>query len=76
MDNRLTPDLLAFEADHAWIDRNREMLLERYADQWVAVKDGRVIASAPDLEALLSQVPDPAHLCVEFVTREHLEMVL
>ncbi len=52
------------------------MTLEQYADQWIAVKGGEVIASDPDLTGLLSKLPDPAHTCVEFITREPLEMVL
>ena len=76
MSNQLTNMLLAFEADHTWVNRNMETLQEQYADQWIAVKDGQVIASDPDLECLLSKLPDPAHTCVEFITREPLEMVL
>lgn len=76
MKSQLTNELLAFEADHIWVSENLETLLEQYADQWIAVKDGKVIASEPDLTELLSKLPDPAHTCVEFITREPLEMVL
>lgn len=76
MDDQLTNELLAFEADHAWIHENLKTLLAQYADQWVAVKNGQVIASDPDLAGLLSKLPNPAYMCVEFVTREPLEMVL
>ena len=76
MNSQLTNQLLAFEADHIWVSENLETLLEQYVDQWIAVKDGRVTASDPDLAGLLSKLPDPAHTCVEFITREPLEMVL
>ena len=76
MKEQLTNELLAFEADHVWINKNLDSLLEKYADQWIAVKTGRVLASDPDLGGLLTQLPDPAHTCVEFITREPLEMVL
>jgi hypothetical protein len=76
MNDQLTNELLAFEADHVWISENLEMLLGQYADRWIAVKDGEVIASDPELAGLLSKLPDPAHTCVEFITREPLEMVL
>ncbi len=76
MNNRLTDELLAFEADHVWVSGNLETLLKRYTDQWIAVKDGKVIASAPDLGGLLSKLSDPARTCVEFITHEPLEMVL
>lgn len=76
MKEQLTNELLAFEADHLWVNENLGTLLEQYPDQWIAVKNGQVIASDPDLEGLLSKLPDPAHTCVEFITREPLEMVL
>lgn len=76
MKEQLTDELLAFGADHVWVNENLETLLERYADQWIAVRNGQVIASDPDLPPLLSKLADPAHTCVEFITREPLEMVL
>jgi len=76
MNKQLTDELVAFEADHLWVNENLETLLDRYADQWIAVRHGHVIADAPDLTALLSKLPDPAHTCVEFITREPLEMIL
>ncbi len=72
----ITNELLAFEADHVWISENLKTLLDQYAEQWIAVKDGKVIASDPELAGLLSKLPDPAHTCVEFITSEPLEMVL
>jgi hypothetical protein len=76
MKAQLANELLAFEADHVWVNENLEALLEQYADQWIGVKNGQVIASAPDLADLLSRLADPPHTCVEFITREPLEMVL
>jgi len=76
MNGQLTNELLAFEADHTWINENLETLLEQYSDQWIAVKDGQVLTSDPDLAGLLSKLPDPSHTCVEYITREPLEMVL
>lgn len=76
MKEQLTSELLAFETDHVWVSDNIGMLLEQYTDQWIGIKNGQVIASDPDLAGLLSKLPDPAHTCVEFITREPLEMVL
>ncbi len=76
MSDELTDELLAFQANHVWVNENLEMLLEQYADQWVAVKDGQVVASDPELTGLLSKLSDPARTCVEFITSEPLEMVL
>jgi hypothetical protein len=76
MNGQFTNELLTFESDHAWVNENLERLLEQYVDQWIAVKNGQVVASDPDLSGLLSKLPDPAHMCIEFITREPLEMVL
>lgn len=76
MSEQLSQELHAFEEDHIWVNDNLETLLTQYADQWIAVKNGQVIASDPDLEGLLSKLPDPTHTCVEFITREPLEMIL
>jgi len=76
MRSQLTKEILAFESDHIWVHENFDDLLKKYPDQWIAVKDHRVIASGPDLSELREKLSDPAHTCIEFVTREHLEMVL
>jgi hypothetical protein len=76
MKKELTNELLAFESDHAWVSENLKTLIRQYTDQWIGVKNGKVIASDPDLETLLSKLPDPANTCIEFITLEPLEMVL
>lgn len=76
MNAQLSDMLLSFEADHLWVNENLGTLLEQYVDQWIAVKNGQVVASGSDLTELLSKLPDPANTCVEFITREPLEMVL
>jgi hypothetical protein len=76
MSNYLTEELRTFEEDHVWVSDHLELLLSQYADQWIAVKRGQVIASAPDLMSLKEKLVDPARTCIEFVTREPLEMIL
>jgi hypothetical protein len=76
MDENITQQLLDFENEHIWINENLPTLLGQYAGQWIAVKGGRVIANDPNLLNLISHLPDPAHTCIEFVTRDPLEMVL
>ena len=76
MKEQLSDELLEFEADHVWINENLEALLERYTDQWIGVRNRQVVTSDPELEGLLSKLSDPAHTCVEFITREPIEMVL
>ena len=76
MNERVTEELRAFEEDQVWISDHIESLLSQYADQWIAVQDGQVVASDPVLAVLQRKLPDPAHTCIEFVTREPLEMIL
>jgi hypothetical protein len=68
-------ETLAFEADRTWIDANLSTLMREHAEHWIAVKDGRVIASEADLGELLSKVPDLAHTCVEFINSRPTEEI-
>jgi hypothetical protein len=76
METSVTDDLRRLAADHLWIEANRDTLMSQYADQWIAVKDGQIIASNPDFSVLIAQLPDPPHTCVEFLGREPIEMIL
>ena len=76
MREQLTDELLASEADYLWINENMDVLLEKYLNQWIAVKSGQVIANDPNLDELIFKLPDPAHICVEFITNEPLGMIL
>jgi hypothetical protein len=70
MNNDVQDEMVDFEADRQWIDAHIEMLAKQYADHWIAVKGRKVIASEPDLGALLGKLPDLAHTCVEFVSAQ------
>jgi hypothetical protein len=76
MNESSSRELRQFTADHQWIEGNRETLLEQYADQWIAVKDGQVIASDPELSNLRSRLSDPARTSIEFLSREAVEMIV
>ena len=76
MSEQLTKELTTFKQDHVWIKNNFESLLDKYSDQWVAVKNGIVLDSNSNLWALRDRLADPAHTCIEFITQEPLEMVL
>ena len=72
----LQNELQELQADQEWIEQNRESLTDQYPDQWIAVRNRRVIANDPHLDALLRGLPDPAHTCIEYLGGEPLEMVL
>ena len=76
MSNQLSKELRAFAEDHVWVNDHLESLLDKYAEQWIAVKNRRVIASDVDLMLLREKLADSANTCVEFVTREPREMLL
>jgi hypothetical protein len=76
MSNQFSKELSAFAQDHMWVSDYLESLLDNYAEQWIAVKNRRVIASDVDLMLLREKLADPANTCVEFVTREPLEILL
>lgn len=76
MEEAILKKLSDFMSSHEWLAANMNSLITRYPDQWIAVSGGDVVASDADLDSLLSKIEDPAHTCVEFITREPLEMVL
>jgi hypothetical protein len=76
MSNQWSKEIKAYAEDHKWIRDNLEALLDKYPEQWIAVKNQEVIASDVDLMLLREKLAEPAHTCVEFVTREPLEMLL
>ena len=53
-----------------------EFTSQEFCGQWIAVDGERVIDSDPDLDTLLSKLERPGQVCIEYVTREPLEMVL
>jgi len=76
MEREITDRLRSFEADYVWANENKGTLLKDFNDQWIAVKDKKVIASDPDLNLLLSKISDPSHTYIELITSEPLEMIL
>ena len=76
MSNQWSKEIKAYAEDHKWIRDHLEALLDKYSEQWIAVKNQEVIASDVDLMLLREKLAEPAHTCVEFVTREPLEMLL
>jgi len=65
-----------FADDHVWIDRNYEMLLQKYPEQWIAVEKGKVIANDPDIHALRKKLANPSYTCIEHISHTPLEMII
>jgi hypothetical protein len=47
-------ELARFQRDTDYFLAHRDALLRRYPDQWVGIYQGRVVAAAPELGALLA----------------------
>lgn len=60
------------QAERAFWQRNHRTLLEKYPEQFVAVRDGAVVATAPNLDELLRllerQGLKPTDVWARFIT--------
>ena len=68
------------DAERAYWEDHLLELLEKYPEQFVAVKDGSVIAAAPDLQQLVTilekESVDFRDLWVRFVTKDPRRVLL
>ena len=69
-----------FRHDVEFVAREKQRLLDRYAEEWVAVYRGKVVAHHKDLEqlmrALRSKGVTPEDAVVDFITRNERVLVL
>jgi hypothetical protein len=65
--------LEAGEVEQAFWDKHWDDFLERYPEQFVAVKDGQVLAASEDLQEVLQVVQaagvEPAEIWIQFLTK-------
>jgi hypothetical protein len=64
-------DLDRFTADMLYVEDNREDLLRRYPEQWIAVYGREVVAAADELDTLLGQLQQRG-IAPGLAYREHL----
>ena len=68
------------EAERRFWEENYDRILERYPEQFVAVRDGEVVAAQPELEALLARLSElglgAPDVTIEFVTAEPQKLYL
>ena len=66
--------LAKFEASCDYLIDNWDSLLDRYAEQWVAVNGEGVVAHGPDFDAVLTEARRRSNntgaLKIEFLSRE------
>lgn len=77
---QLHEEMRLFGENTEWFFRNLEKLRKRYPDQWVAVENGRVIASNADhlvvLKKLRARPEGMGSAFVQFVSRVKYELIL
>lgn len=79
-DDALRDELDEARKNHAFLDSRHADFLTQYSGQWVAVYQERVVATAPDLEAMTQrlvelQIPS-RNVALEFFDPEDLAQVL
>jgi hypothetical protein len=72
--------LSALQHDHLYMQQNYEKLRKKYIDEFVAIRNKKIIASNKDLESLLrflrSKKINPACTLIEFFPPKDLLLVL
>ena len=61
-----------YSKDTEWLQKNYDALIKLYPEQWVAVKDKRIIGSDHKLELLISRLKDSSNTVIEHLTTEEL----
>jgi len=78
--SKLRESAVVFERSRSFIDFNREELLKRYPDCWVAVYKEHVLATDKDLQNLINTIRKSGkcleHIAVELLTSEKNPILL
>lgn len=65
--------------DWKWFEQNREGLLEKYSEEFVAISEEKVIAHDTELDKLLGKIPleyKNKERLIEYLSKEGIELVL
>jgi len=76
MSNKISKELRAYASERIWVYKNFDDLYKKYAEQWIAVKDQRVIESDIDFFVLKDKLQDLSNTCIEFITLDPLEIII
>jgi len=78
--SKLRETATVFEQSYSYVDSNREELLKRYPDHWIAVYKDHVIAADKDLRNLISTLRRSGtrleEVAVELLTSEETPVLL
>ncbi len=71
--------LKEFEADSVWVKSHKGDLRDEYANQFVAVRDRKVIESDENLEKLIDKLKskniDPSFIVIDFVPEKDVVVI-
>ena len=72
--------LIDFNKDFQWFLRNRERLLLKHEDKWVAISSKKVLDTDENLTALIKRLKDkgiqPEQILIQFLSKEPIEAIL
>jgi len=82
--NQLSEDIATtltdFNKDFQWFLENREKLLPKYENKWVAISKIKVLDSDGNLTALVKRLRSknlrPEQILIQFLSKEPLEAIL
>ncbi len=70
-DKEVLSQFISFEASGAYISKNYGYIQENFPDLYIAVEDGKVIASSKDFNRLMDKLKkmnkDPKLVVIEFI---------
>lgn len=80
MSEDLALALAGFNNDFEWFLRNREELLPRYEDKWIAIHGKAILDSHEDLTTLVKRLRakglQPEQVLIQFLSKEPIEAIL
>lgn len=69
-----------FSEDYGWFLKNRNELLPKYANKWIAIHKKKILDYDNELTPLIKRLKTkglkPEQLLIEFLSREPLEAIL
>lgn len=77
---QILKNLHNFNKDSDWISDNLDELRKEYADQYIAVRDSKVIDHDAELHKLLQRLRekniDPGEIPVDFISKEPKRLII
>ena len=80
MSKEVTSTLIKFNKDYKWFLQNREKLLYKYENKWVAIQNQKVLDSNENLTKLIEKLKakglPPEQILIQYVSKKPIEAIL